>query len=799
MPHVRWLPDVGFWRRTRWLLGLVCVLAVGVLLWSVLSGRAWLITDMSELLPFDSQQSVSQRQAQKQLEQQLNQQIVVLVGAVSADEAKTGAQRIAQQWQKSGLFNTVTLSVNPDWPQWQQWARQLQLALLPTQQVTLLQTAPKHYFDQRAQDLANPFAAPSILPASDDWLGFGRFILPKLQPLNSKMQWDASSGLLYTQAQGRYWVMLVARLPQQAGLVGIPDGLLPLLQSTEQAAGQHHLQLRMAGGALFAAEAKAQAQFESTWMSVAGVVLTFMLLLYLFRSWRALWVFMPVIIGWLAGLAACIGVFGHVHILTMVMGTSLVGILMDFPLHWLVPSIVNRREPMSQNLHHLWPIFAVGFVVTSVGYVLLMVAPLAILRQTAVFSVAALGMALWATLAWLPMVIQRPSWPINQPLVRMIQKMAQGIRQFQLRWHRPWLWVPVVVVLVLGCWHGQWKDDVRTWAHLSPHWLAQAQSVGQISGVMPSAQFLLLEAPTEAALWEVDQQMTMQLATLPVDVLSGYQSLSQWTLSEAQQQQLQRQLKILSAQPQTWPAMRALGVPDEVMQASLRAAAALPEVSLSQSVHNGLAQNSQSLYLGEVVPHHYVSLIRLNGVQDGKAIQVLTQKVPGVHWEDKLARLNQLFEQTRNQTLWLKLVSFAVAWVLLLGWLGKRLATRVIVMPLLAASATVALLSWAGIPIGLFVMFGLLLVSAIGVDYALCVATVAPEQVTERLASVMVAAVTTLISFGLLGLSSTPVVAAFGQTVALGVILNLLLALCLLPQYPGQPATRLPERKIINE
>ena len=84
-----------------------------------------------------------------------------------------------------------------------------------------------------------------------------------------------------------------------------------------------------AGGALFAAASKTEAEQESRLMSTVGMLLTFALLLWVFRSVRVFWLTLPLAAGMLTGLAAALLFFGEVHILTIVIGTSLVGMLVD--------------------------------------------------------------------------------------------------------------------------------------------------------------------------------------------------------------------------------------------------------------------------------------------------------------------------------------------------------------------------------------------------------------------------------------------------------------------------------------
>ena len=106
---------------------------------------------------------------------------------------------------------------------------------------------------------------------------------------------------------------------------------------------------------------------------------------------------------------------------------------------------------------------------------------------------------------------------------------------------------------------------------------------------------------------------------------------------------------------------------------------------------------------------------------------------------------------------------------------GMKRGSKILAVPLAAAVCTVAVLGWAGIPVSLFAMFGLLLVSAIGVDYAVYAVT-AKHSAPARLGGMLLAAATTAISFALLALSGTPAVAAFGITVTVGVAFNIWLA-----------------------
>ena len=72
----------------------------------------------------------------------------------------------------------------------------------------------------------------------------------------------------------------------------------------------------------------------------------------------------------------------------------------------------------------------------------------------------------------------------------------------------------------------------------------------------------------------------------------------------------------------------------------------------------------------------------------------------------------------------------------------------------------------------MFRLFALLLVIGLSIDYAVF-AREAGSHASPTLLAIALSALTTLLSFGLLGLSSTPALAEFGSTVVLGVVIAL--------------------------
>lgn len=759
------------------LYSLFCLCLLAVLGWQLPQGGR-IQTDLSALLPAEAGADAVWQAADVANRRLLNGQIVLLVGAEEADTAFRVAEETAQRWRQSGLFSRIDAAVTPDLAALRQSAQTLGLATLPPQQVWQLYHAPQQYFQQRAEAAANPFSG-SLLPLEDDWLGFGRYLHEKQGA--AKLQWQPENGWLYTEHEGKTWVWLRAKLPEQQAAAGIP-GLLPLLADSRRAAAAQQAELIAAGGALFAAEAKAKAERESSLMSAFGLTLTFALLWWVFRSGRILLLFLPLAAGLLTGLAAALAVFGQVHILTLVIGTSLVGVLVDFPLHWLAPSLFRRPWQPAAAMRHVLPTFLIGLAITVSGYVLLWFTPLPVLRQTAVFSAAALLGAFAATVLWLPALFSRYT-PRPGAFARIIHALAGRLPNVSGSLKLPA--VLLLLALAAGIARSNWADDIRHWTAAPPELLADTRRVAELSGIESSGQFVLIQADSPDRLLEADRALLAEWERQGVfargDVAS-VQSLSQWLLPENEQRALKQRLRELAGLPESHAPLQALGVPADLIRQALLHAAEQPTVSLADSLQDDSAEAWRTLYLGQV-GNQYAAVMRLNGIRHPDALRAaLDTDCRGKNvcrrWADKRQHLNQQFHATRNQAAWLKLASFLLAWLVLWRLFGLKRGSLILAVPLAVSAACVGLLGWLGIPISLFAMFGLLLTAAIGVDYAVYALT-AREPRAARIGGIVLAALTTGLSFTLLAFSSTPAVAAFGLTVAAGCAFNCLAAVWL--------------------
>lgn len=730
-----------------------------ILFFSSFSQEKWLETDLRTLLPTETSWSSIQIHADKRQETLLNQNIVVLIGHQQPTTAYHLANEITKLWQESGQFSQINSKIQPDLLALQADIQRVKFAVLPESIRQILLTQPSNYFQVYAQQLANPFIKTNLLPLEQDWLGFGRFVLPQSQKL-SHMQWDAENGFIYTENAGKTWVLLNGQLKQREMMNVSQD--IPTLITQSKAIAQHsHADFISTGALLFSAHSKQQAEKESTWMSIIGIGLTLLLLLSVFRTLHILWLFLPIVLGMLIGSVFTILVLGKIHILTLVIGTSLVGVLIDFPLHWYASSIQSTNWHSEKAMQAHQATFLITLSITLLGYGLLWFTDLPILKQTALFSATALIVALLTTRLFLPLLIKQPPLTARLPVLPFSK----------IRLKHPILYVIAGLFIATGIYQSKWQDDIRQWINLPKAMLADAQKIGELTGIDLGSQYFLVTAKNDDDLLEKERVLSAQLTKLG----QPHQALSQWIMSEKMQQAFYLQITD-KIQPNDYRALDELGVPNEYILAAFDELKKIQPVSLKTALNTSLGQGWNALYLGNL-NSQVASLVKIINAKDQVQMRALANDVD-IFWQDKRAYLNDTFQHTRNKAAWLKILSFVIAGLFLWRCFGAPKTIRLLCIPSIAIAGTIAMFGWLGLPITLFAIFGLLLVSAIGIDYVAYMQSIQERKSTKHIA-ITLAATTTLISFGLLAFSSTPAVSSFGLSVTIGVFFAALLSLSL--------------------
>jgi predicted exporter len=180
------------------------------------------------------------------------------------------------------------------------------------------------------------------------------------------------------------------------------------------------------------------------------------------------------------------------------------------------------------------------------------------------------------------------------------------------------------------------------------------------------------------------------------------------------------------------------------------------------------------LWMGQTARGH-ASLVLPGGFASLADLRKAETGLDGVTLVDKAGSVSELFKRYWKLAFLGMLVAIGVVYVVLCVRYGWRGGFVVLLPTLLAISVALAFCGYAGVPFTLFNIMALMLVLGVGVNYALFMHE-GGERAASALVGIVLSGLATLLSFGLLALSSTPALQRFGVTLVIGIAVAMLLA-----------------------
>lgn len=587
-------------------------------------------------------------------------------------------------------------------------------------------------------------------PAS---LGFGGLVERDPFLLTNRLLGCVFSGMP-RGASARGAEILSGRIEGSVYRLDVQDDVARAVTNWREAWGPKGLTLSRGGALFHAAYGAEQARFEVS--LIGGITLCALLILYwlMFRSFRAPVIALSMVASALVtGLAAVLLVFGEVHVMALVFGAALIGMVVDYTTYYLVTGLGDAPGTRAERRARLFRPLTIGML-TSVGaFAALLVFSVPAFRQVALFGMSGLAMA-WASTLWLVPLLEGGRVETGPGAARLVRLADRGLA------YAPsplWAGAAILVALLaafLGWRFGSTLDDVRGLQQPSPVLAAEEARLRELTGFAPSTSFILVRGTSAEEAVENEEALLSRLAD--EDRASISLAASRIDPSPARRASAEALLDTRLIEPHLPPFIERLGA------------------------------GSPEAYEGTDEKPEVPDLVRdLRGQTEGTywSITPVSRAIalPGgenASWSmvNPAALYSGLFGEYRRLAT-LAVAGALLATALLLVLIERRMgALRALLPALLATLATPPLLMALGVPFSFFSAMGLFLVVGAGVDYAIFQRE--PEEGNSRWTRVgiVIAALMTCISVGLLGLSSVLPVMSFGVTVAVGIFLSLVLS-----------------------
>ena len=504
-----------------------------------------------------------------------------------------------------------------------------------------------------------------------------------------------------------------------------------------------------------------------------------------------------------AGGAAVAMFSGATHVLSFVLGTTVIGLCVDYALHFFCERYIGEGSNALTAARRIATGTGLALVTTAAGWLVLTFSPLVLLRDAGIFTAAGLAAAWITVMLVLPVVSSGSAAPRAGRLGRVLSVALTRTPRGPVRW----LGIAACAALAAGVTQLHVNDDIRQLYAPDPVQLDADRAVMQRFGSDVDSRFVVVVGDDADSVLQRSELAIESLQTaIAAGALRDFAAIARVVPSQATQSRDRELMAVNVYAPGALLDQLAerAGLPEDWVAAQRRNFTTSEMLLLDDWWNQPVAAETRHLWVEQTDAPGAATAVQLYGLADPAAVAALMSTVPGAHWIDPVAATSEVMGAAREQMSWVVLVAGMMMALIALVRYGLKNGVGACLASATGLVVVLGTLGWLGYSVSLFHMAALLLVLGLGVDYALIPREGAKSDDVESTAgairhdsgarvAVAASALTTLASFGLLSQSSTPAVAAVGLTLSLGIAANAVAALWLFPPAasPRRPyATR---------
>ncbi len=702
--------------------------------------------------------------------QRLDRQLVWLVSP-----GKKPDPRVAQQWltllQRSGALSEVKGPMDAAGQQaWGEFFWQHRNGMIDPATRARLQNGGEAQAQWVLSQLYSAFSGVSGKELQNDPLMLMRGAQLALAQNGQKLR--LMDGWLVTQDDaGNYWYLLHGELAGSSFDMQQTHRLVTTLNALQATLKTHYpqAQLLSRGTVFYSDYASQQAKRDISTLGVATLLGVLLLIVATFRSLRPLLLCaISIGIGALAGTVATLLFFGELHLMTLVMSMSIIGISADYTLYYLTERLVHGGENSPwQSLDKVRNALLLALLTTVVAYLIMMLAPFPGIRQMALFAAMGLSASCLTVIFWHP-------WLCRGLPVRPVPA-SRAMSRWLTAWRRNKtlaVGLPVTLALLSAAGIATLKvdDDIAQLQALPKTILAQEKTITALTGQRVDQKWFVV--------YGTSAQQTLERLEAFTPALAQAQKageLASWrTLPLNSMKRQKSDLALLHhAAPAVMNVLHSAGL--NTISPDLTPMPVSVDAWLASPASEGWRLLWLTLPGGESGV-----LVPVDGVKNSTALSERAAQHEGVVWIDRKASFDSLFALYRTLLtglLCVALAAIACGAIIRLGW---RQGLISLVPSVLSLSCGLAALAVAGHSVNLFSLLALVLVLGIGINYTLFFSNPRGTPLTSMLA-ITLAMMTTLLTLGMLVFSATQAISSFGIVLVSGIFTAFLLAPLAMP------------------
>ena len=398
---------------------------------------------------------------------------------------------------------------------------------------------------------------------------------------------------------------------------------------------------------------------DATILAIIETIGTVLLIVGVFRRLSPLLLnLLALVVGIAVAFAGTFLVFGEIHVAALLFGTSLIGVAVDYGLHYCTTAFGTSAVTGQQRLAYVLPAITLGLITTLIGYSALAIAPFPGLKQIAVFALIGLIGAFATVALWFPLLDRLAPLQHGASLLRLAALPWVFWTAERHRIGRAALVACCLATLGLGLARYHVDDDVRRLQALSPTLLREQDEIRRLVGATTESQHVLVVAADDETALQREEALIPILDRLVAEhAIAGYQMLAAFVPSLARQSANRAMVKDGLVGPL---------LAQHVAQLGLTATPATDAPAAELTVSGARAAGAVPL-LSDLVVAPGLHIVALQGLTRPDLVRAAVAGQPDVRFVDPTADFSRLLGAYRSRAIVLTVISVVLV-SLLLAW-----------------------------------------------------------------------------------------------------------------------------------
>lgn len=621
------------------------------------------------------------------------------------------------------------------------------LATMDYETYTQIIAQDSRFINSAMTNIFNSFEV-RILPIQRDFLNLSSHS----NLLKSNMSVDLGSGRIFANHNGTKYYIARGILSDSVK----SNELLNFIAESKAVASAKNAILLSSGGAIFSAVGENRGNVESAYMSILSLSLISILLFCAGGNAQIFRLIFIIIFAFLCGLAGGFALLNKVHILSIVISTSLIGLVLDFSMHFL--SLNYKRNLPICNLKK---VFLIGLAIACSGYAIFFLSQMEFLHQIATISIFTLLGAMIATYFLLPQMID------SRPNPKRIFRLCLINYALMLKkCNKKWLIAPCALIICAMPFVAKFdfSDNIKHYYAPPQALLDETLRISEIMQDFSNTQFIALSGKNSDDLIEKERSLGQILQQK--GIISEYSGISSVFLSPKEQGKA-KAILMDSLQKNTI-FLKDLGFEKSAISDFSNQIKDLEIIDFRDNLYDifdmfklnrFLVKNNTDSAIQSIM---FLKNPNFSQGDSGEIKAIL--EAHNARFIDFNDSINHGFEGIKRNAIVLKILAFFSAFVILSACFGLKMGGLMTLLVLLATILSLCVLIICGVSINIFSIFGLILASVVGIDYMIFALH---KSKIRAILGILLASLTSIISFVILATSQFGALFAFGSATSL--------------------------------